>query len=29
MKKIKLDKEKKNILDSFEKGEWHSVKNLN
>ena len=28
MKKIKLDKEEKNILDSFERGEWHSVKNL-
>jgi predicted DNA binding CopG/RHH family protein len=29
MKKIKLDKEEKSILDSFERGEWHSVKNLN
>ena len=28
MKKIKLDKEEKSILDSFEKGEWHRVKNL-
>jgi len=28
MKKIKLDKEEKNILDSFERGEWQSVKNL-
>ena len=28
MKKIKLDKEEKNILDSFERGEWHRVKNL-
>ncbi|UCD77544.1 MAG: antitoxin [Desulfobacterales bacterium] len=28
MKKIKLDKEEKNILDSFEKGEWRSAKNL-
>ena len=29
MKKIKLDKEEKDILDSYEKGEWQSVKNLN
>ena len=28
VKKIKLDKEEKNILDSFERGEWQSVKNL-
>jgi predicted DNA binding CopG/RHH family protein len=28
MKKIKLDKEEKNILDSFERGEWQSVKKL-
>jgi predicted DNA binding CopG/RHH family protein len=28
MNKIKLDKEEKKILDSFERGEWHSVKNL-
>jgi len=28
MKKIKLDKEEQEILDSFERGEWKSVKNL-
>lgn len=28
MAKIKLDKEEKNLLDSFERGEWKSVKNL-
>ncbi len=28
MQKIKLDKEEKNILESFESGEWQSVKNL-
>ena len=28
MKKIKLDKEEKGILDSFERGEWQSVKSL-
>lgn len=28
MKKIKLDKEERGILDSFERGEWKSVKNL-
>ena len=28
MKKIKLDKEEKNILESFESGEWQSVKNV-
>ena len=28
MNKIKLDKEEKNLLDSFERGEWHRVKNL-
>ena len=27
MKKIKLDKEEQGILDSFERGEWTSVKN--
>ena len=27
MKKIKLDKEEKDILDSFERGEWKAVKN--
>jgi len=26
--KIKLDKEERDILDSFERGEWRSVKNL-
>jgi len=26
--KIKLDKEERDILDSFERGEWKSVKNL-
>jgi len=26
--KIKLDKEEKDILDSFERGEWKPVKNL-
>ena len=26
--KIKLDKEEHDILDSFERGEWRSVKNL-
>ena len=28
MKKIKLDKEEQDILDSFERGEWKPVKNL-
>ena len=28
MKKIKLDKEEKKILESFESGEWQSVKNV-
>ena len=28
MAKIKLDKEEKEILDSYERGEWKSVKNL-
>ncbi|MCK5148693.1 antitoxin [bacterium] len=28
MAKIKLDKEEKDILDSYERGEWKSVKNL-
>ena len=28
MNKIKLDKEEKEILDSFERGEWKQVKNL-
>ncbi len=28
MSKIKLDKEEKEILDSFERGEWKQVKNL-
>ena len=28
MAKIKLDKEEKDILDSYERGEWRSVKNL-
>jgi len=28
MNKIKLDKEEQNILDSFERGEWKSVKNV-
>ena len=28
MKKIKLDKEEQSTLDSFERGEWKSVKNL-
>jgi len=28
MAKIKLDKEEKDILDSYEQGEWKSVKNL-
>ncbi len=28
MAKIKLDKEEKSILDSYERGEWKSVKNL-
>jgi predicted DNA binding CopG/RHH family protein len=28
MNKIKLDKEEKKILESFESGEWRSVKNL-
>ena len=27
MKKIKLDKEEKDVLESFERGEWQSVKN--
>ena len=28
MVKIKLDKDEKDLLDSFERGEWKSVKNL-
>lgn len=28
MTKIKLDREEKDILDSFERGEWKPVKNL-
>jgi len=28
MAKIKLDREEKNLLDSYERGEWKSVKNL-
>ena len=28
MAKIKLDKEERDILDSFERGEWRPVKNL-
>lgn len=28
MKKYKLDKEEQDLLDSFERGEWHSVENL-
>jgi len=28
MKKIKLDREEQQILDSFERGEWKPVKNL-
>jgi predicted DNA binding CopG/RHH family protein len=28
MNKIKLDKEEKDLLDSYERGEWKSVKNL-
>ena len=28
MKKIKLDKEEQELLDSVERGEWKSVKNL-
>ena len=28
MAKIKLDKEEKDLLDSYERGEWRSVKNL-
>ncbi|MBW1643111.1 MAG: antitoxin [Deltaproteobacteria bacterium] len=28
MDKIKLDKEEKDFLDSYERGEWKSVKNL-
>lgn len=28
MKKIKLDKEEQDLLDSVERGEWKSVKNL-
>ena len=28
MSKIKLDKEEKDILDSFERGEWKQVKNF-
>ena len=28
MAKIKLDKEEKDILESYERGEWKSVKNL-
>ena len=29
MKKIKLDKEEQELLDSVKRGEWRSVKNLN
>lgn len=28
MKKIKLNKEEKNLLKSYERGEWQSVKNV-
>ncbi len=28
MSKMKLDKEEKDLLDSYERGEWKSVKNL-
>ena len=28
MAKIKLDKEEKDLVDSYERGEWKSVKNL-
>ena len=28
MAKLKLDKEEKELLDSYERGEWKSVKNL-
>ena len=28
MAKVKLDREEKDILDSFERGEWRPVKNL-
>jgi predicted DNA binding CopG/RHH family protein len=28
MKKVKLEKEEKDIFDSFERGEWKSVKNV-
>ena len=28
MAKIKLDKDEKDLVDSFERGEWKSVKNL-
>ena len=28
MAKIKLDKEEKDLLDSYDRGEWKSVKNL-
>jgi predicted DNA binding CopG/RHH family protein len=28
MAKLKLDKEEKELLDSYERGEWRSVKNL-
>jgi len=28
MNKIKLDKEEKEVLDSFERGEWKQAKNL-
>ena len=28
MRKIKLDKEEKEMLDSFERGEWKQVKNV-
>jgi len=28
MKKIKLDKEEQDLVDSFERGEWRSVPNL-
>jgi len=28
MKKVKLDKEEQNLLDSFEQGEWKSVSNV-
>ncbi|MDA3927182.1 MAG: hypothetical protein PF904_21120 [Kiritimatiellae bacterium] len=28
MNKYKLDKDEQALLDSFERGEWHSVENL-